>query len=204
MKPRRHGSRQSTQTRRELEDKIPSGPVTPELRRHVSIATEVIATDTLGFATVTRQKAVSKFDKLEAEGILTKAEAEAARMLRGYADAYFTGVTGAYQMSVDGSSRPGEGMLNKLHAAAKVTKALDHLNSELRRIAVTFILDIGLPDLGVTFSAIGASILPWEKHQGTLIAAGKSAVILCCRELAVFFRLQNEFGFDITKQRKQR
>ncbi len=190
------GPRQSTQRQQELEDKIPGGPVTPEFRSHHPVKTEVIATDKLGFATLTRQSVRSKFLNLVEQGDLTLAEGTAALQLRTYADQYYRGTTGAWQMRVDGGSRPGESIVGKLHYATQVQAALDYLNPELRRIACAWILEAQIPELGSTFVSIGRSYLPTVRDEERCRAAGKALVIAVCRSLATFFKMQDSFQFD--------
>lgn len=193
----KRGNRQTRSTREELESKIPGGAVTDELRRHAHVVVEPIAEDKMGFATVARQKVRSKFQRMQDEGVLTQAEAEAAEDLRNAADAYFRGTTVAYQMRVDGSSRPGESMVAKMASAQKVNNALRYLTPELRRVAVAFILEGIVPHYGSTFLSIGSNILPNVKDEEVRRAAGKALVIATCRELAVFFKRQSGFDFDI-------
>ena len=195
----RRAHRQSIQTKSELEDKIPAGPVTPEFRQHHSVKIETVATDRLGFTTVAQQVVKDKYSNLVEDGTLTLAEATAARKLRTYADNYFSGIVGPYQMRVDGSSRPGEGMINKIAYAQKVQRALDHLNSELRKVAVTYILDGHVPHMGHSFISIGQSYFGNVKDEERVRIAGKALVIATCRELAVHFQFQNGYEFDVTK-----
>lgn len=159
---------------------------------------EVIATDQLGFAMLARQSVRDKFSALQEDGLLTHAEASAARQLKTYADAYYTGVTGAYQGSVDGGSRPGDGMINKLFLANKVTDALNSLNSELRKVCVSFVLEGAVPYMGHTFGSIGEYFVPGDKDAGRKIAAGKAVVVAMCRQLAIHMGMQSEtFRFDV-------
>ncbi len=193
------GLRQSRLSRVELEAKIPSGPVTPELRRHANIGNEIIAEDSAGFPNLVRQRVLDRFDRLEQDGTLSKAEAQAARQLRNYADSYFKGLSPSYQMKVDGGSRPGEAMLYKAEAARKVNAALAHLNSELRKVAIAWVLEGVVPHMGHSFISIGENYHPNVKDAERVRIAGKTLVIATCRELAVHFKMQGAFDFDITQ-----
>lgn len=195
---RRRG-RASQQRQHDLESKIPGSPVTPEYRQHHSVKNEVIAEDKAGYATIVRQTVRTKFLALHDDGVLTKAEMTAALLLRTYADSYYRGVVGPYQIKVDGSSRPGEGMTMRLEYAQKVNGALRYLNSELRKVAIAYILEGVVPGLGHTFTSIGASYYPNMRNEDYKRMAGKTLVIATCRELAIHFKQANAFDFDVTQ-----
>jgi hypothetical protein len=194
----RYGSIVARKTRdQELEDKIPGGGVTPELKRHADVENEVIAQDKLGFATVVRQRIRNRFMSLGEDGTLSSAEVTAALQLRLYADAYFSGVTVAYKMKVDGSPRPEDATINKLHYAQVVQGALDYLNPELRKVAISYILEGIVPGYGHTFLSIGEQYYPQMRDEERKRIAGKTLVIAACRELAVYFKYRDGFKFDI-------
>jgi hypothetical protein len=179
----------STSSRGQLEAKIPGGPTTPEASRRLGVTNEVIETDAAGFPTVVRQRVRNRFLKLEGDGLLTKAEAKAAILLKALADRCTGRTLPSYQMKVDCSSgHPHDAMAANWDNRTKVEDALKCLSLELRKVAIAYILDERVEGMGSSFTAIGAYYHPAAKDDYKLIA-GKTLVIAACRDLAVHFQL---------------
>ena len=139
----------STLSRAQLEAKIPGGPTTPEASRRLGVTNEVIETDAAGFPTVVRQKVRNRFLKLVEQGVLSEAEAKAANLLRELADRCTGRMLPSYQMKVDCSGgRPHDAMVANWDARTKVEDALKRLNSELRKVAVAYILEERVAEWG--------------------------------------------------------
>jgi hypothetical protein len=134
-----------------------------------------------------------KFLQLVDDGVLTDAEAVAALELRACSDHGFSNVISSYMPKVDYSSRPGDAQINKLHHGQKLTRALGHLNSGLKRAARGYILEE--PGLPRSFTAIGRDIFPRGTDDERRIA-GKALVIEACRELAIYFGRTNRPQFE--------
>ena len=153
---------------------------------------EVIETDAAGFPTIVRQKVRNRLLKLEEEGVLTKAEAKAAILLKALADKCTGRMLPSYQLKVDCSGgRPHDAMVANWHNRTKVEDALKCLSPQLRKVAVAYILEERVDGMGSSFTSIGAYYHPAAKDDYKRIA-GKTLVIAACRDLAVHLQLISE------------
>lgn len=177
-------------SRTELERKIPAGPVTLQTRQRLDIENEVLELDGAGFPMLVRQRVKNKFLRLAEQGSLSFAEANAAMRLRAYEDRCFTNMSPTYALKVDGHARPGSALIAQIEARRNLEGALAHLNSNLRRVALAFILEREVPGMGHSLVSIGRYYHPNARDNDNGIA-GKTLVKAACSELAVFFGLQN-------------
>ena len=184
----------------ELRRKIPGGASTPEARRRLDLKPEVIETDDHGFPVIVRERVRNKFLDMKE---LSHAEATAALKLRALAEQHHSGMVPAYEERVDHSPRPGGSMIMRVNAEQQVNAALAYLGPELGRVAEAYILERNVPRMGSSFRSIGAYCLPEAREEDQRIA-GKAAVVLACRTLAIHFKMAGGYEFETAQSNVRR
>jgi hypothetical protein len=175
-------------TPRQLAAMIPAGAVPSIRAARDAIDTEPVAIAETGRALLMRQVVSTPVRKLLKQGAITAIEADAANLLRSDHDAAYGGsrcILAATQ--VDGGRNGGGSDDARLQRSDRYRRAMRFLCPELRRVASIGIVDAtaGIP---ATFLAIGRLMLPGASGAEQT-GGGKAALVITCRELAVFYGL---------------
>ena len=190
---RKKAAMQSTQTEAERIALIPGGPVNPHRAARDQIDLEDRAATDLGIALVTGEIVSTPVRKLLMQGHVSLEEAAAAHQFAKDHDAAYAsssnplGSLSAACTRVDGGDAdPASRMERKAHHGLRFRRASQHLRSELASIAnAAILMHVGAAnDAG--FTSVGADLLPGASQQEQR-AAGKGAVVLMLRELAIFY-----------------
>ncbi len=186
--------RESKLTTNQLETLIPGGLAAKDLSRHAEVAIEVAELSQTGRIMVARQVITTPIRKLLKQGAISVVEAEAAQLLSFDHDAAFAGgrsILAAAGDRVDGGRDPTSGMDRKLSHADRYRRAMAHLGADLARVAYVAIVEGVSPDLGGIYRGVGAAFLP-NGGANEQTGGGKTAIVIACRELAVFYGLMRD------------
>lgn len=180
----------------QLEALIPAGAAADERSQHDELELEPVAIAETGRETVARQVVSTAVRKLVKAGAISSVEADAARLLRHDHDmAYCKSSSPLASLQPDSWPRvdggvydPSFSMMQKVEHGSRYGRALRHLGSELALVAIALVIE--KPNLiGGSYRDVGRSMIygsPAPEHNG----AGKGALVIVCRELAVFYKLK--------------
>lgn len=169
---------------------IPGGavPVIRMERGDIDIEPAVVS-DKTDAVLVMRQVVSTLVRKLIKQGAITAVEAEAAGLLRFDHDAaYARSRSILASVQVDGGKNDCSAMDRVLQSADRFRQAMRALCPELRRIASLGIVDADV-SATATYQTLGRTMLP-QGNAPEQTGAGKAALVLTCRELAVFYGLR--------------
>ncbi|MFZ1106826.1 MAG: hypothetical protein WAN43_00575 [Rhodomicrobium sp.] len=190
---RKKAAMQSTQTEDERLALIPGGPVNSHRAARDQIDLEDRAATDRGTALIVGQIVSTPVRKLLLAGHVSLEEAAAAHLFARDHDAAYASSSNPLAGLSAACARVDGGVVDravimerKAHHGIRFRRASQHLRSEMASIAAAAILHhVGAAnDAG--YGAIGADLLPGASQQEQR-AAGKGAVVLMLRELAVFY-----------------
>ena len=190
---RKKAAMQTSQTDAERIALIPGGPVNPHRAARDQFDLEDRAVTDRGTALIVGQIVSTPVRKLLMQGHVSLEEAAAAHLYARDHDAAYAsssnplGSLSAACTRVDGGvADPSARIERKAHHGPLFRRASQHLRSEMASIAAAAILRHAGVGNDAGYAAIGSDLLPGASQQEQR-AAGKGAVVLMLRELAVFY-----------------